>query len=140
MTVWFLTQEQKDKYKKTYESYINKNFNKLFISEVISDFNALKKLIDYNISKCNSTDINEVIECVYNNLKRYSKISHCQSLNEVKNFGMWDINYGCITGTICIRENKIELSEFINAYVDNEFEPYEDLHADILQEVLDNLN
>lgn len=142
MAVWVLTKEEKEKYKQKYQSYMEnyKSFDRCFIDKVINDFNALKNTIDYNISKCHSADLNDLIEYVYNGLKRQLIVIHCQTLNEVKNFGFWDIDYGSITGTIYISENKIELSEIVSAYVDNEFEPYEDLHIEVLKEMFDNSN
>ena len=146
MTVYSITKEQKEKYKQTFLGYIKdypNEFTTDFIREVISDFKALKSVIDENILEFNKTslknDFNALIEHVYNKLRHISCAITQQSLNEIKHFGYWDIDYGTITGTIHLDEenNQLELIEYVNGYP-KEFEhPFEDLRIDVLEEVLE---
>lgn len=143
MTVWKLTQKQKEKYKQTYLNYIRdyEEFNYDFIKSVVVDFKTLKLMIDKNVREFKKTglknDLNALIEYIYNKLNRVSLITQQQTLNEVKNFGYWDIDFCDITGTIHIdKENvNLELSECVNGYTKDFSEPFEDLHADILEEI-----
>ena len=79
MTVYSITKEQKEKYKQTFLGYIKdypNEFTTDFIREVISDFNALKSVIDESILEFNKTstksDFNALIEHVYDKLKHNS--------------------------------------------------------------------
>ena len=144
MTVWKLTEQQKEKYKNTYLNYIKDyedEFTYDFIREVISDFKTLKKIIDVFVSehkeKRPTSDLNDLIEYVYNKLNHIVSITQQQSLNEVKNFGHWDIDFNTITGTIHIDETSIDLglSEFVNGYPNEMCDAFEDLHVDVLEEI-----
>ena len=141
--MWKLTQKQKEKYKQTYLNYMKdyKEFNYDFIKSVVVDFKTLKLMIDKNVQEFKKTglknDLNALIEHVYNKLNRVSLITQQQTLNEVKNFGYWDIDFCDITGTIHVDEKNVnlELSEYVNGYTKDFSEPFEDLHADILEEI-----
>lgn len=144
MTVWKLTQEQKEKYKKIYNNYIEEyaeEFTYDFIDEVVKNFNELKLTINQYVTdfkkKSDKYEINDLIDYVYSNLNRTLAVTQQQSLQEVKTFGHWDLDYYTITGTIHIdTENKIlELSEFVNGYPNEMSDPFEDLHVDILNEL-----
>lgn len=145
MTVWKLTQEQKEKYKNTYIGYIKDyadEFTYDFIKEVVIDFKTLKLMIDQHVSefkkKRHTYEMNDLIEYVYDKLNRVTLITQQQSLNEVKNFGHWDIDFCTITGTIYIdidNNKSLELSEFVNGYTKDFSDPFEDLHVDVLEEI-----
>lgn len=146
MTVYSITKEQKEKYKQTFLGYIKdypNEFTTDFVREVISDFKALKSAIDESILEFNKTrlenDFKDLIEHVYNKLISMPSIINQQSLNEIKLFGHWDIDYGVITGTIHLDEetNQLELIEYINGYPKEYEYPFEDLRVDVLEEVLE---
>lgn len=146
MTVYSITKEQKEKYKQTFLGYIKdypNEFTTDFIREVISDFKTLKSVIDESILEFNKTslknDFNALIEHVYDRLRHISCAITQQSLNEIKYFGAWDVDYGTITGTIHLDEetNQLELIEYINGYPKEYEYPFEDLRVDVLEEVLE---
>ena len=146
MTVYSITKEQKEKYKQTFLGYIKdypNEFTTDFIREVISDFKTLKSVIDESILEfnklCPKGDFKDLIEHVYDRLRHTSCAITQQSLNEIKYFGAWDIDYDTITGTIHLDEetNQLELIEYVNGYP-KEFEyPFEDLRVDVLEEILE---
>lgn len=146
MTVYSITKEQKEKYKQTFLGYIKdypNEFTTDFVREVISDFKALKSAIDESILEFNKTslknDFKDLTEHVYNKLISMPSIINQQSLNEIKYFGAWDIDYGTITGTIHLDEetNQLELIEYVNGYPKECEYPFEDLRVDVLEEVLE---
>lgn len=145
MTVYSITKEQKEKYKQTFLGYIKEYPNEFtidFIREVINDFKTLKTVIEESISEFNKTslknDFKALTEHVYNKLRHLSCVVHQQTLNEVQTFGVWDIDYGVITGTIHLDEtcNQLELIEYVNGYPQEYDYPFEDLRVDVLEEVL----
>lgn len=142
--MWELTQKQKEKYKQTFLGYIKDYPNEFtidFIREVISDFKTLKSVIDESILEFNKTslkkDYKSLIEYVYNKLTHLSCVIHQQTLNEVQTFGVWDIDYGTITGTIHLDEvnKQLELIEYVNGYPKEYEYPFEDLRIDVLEEI-----
>lgn len=139
-----ICKELQTKQLKNYQQWFDNKevgFNRLNIEHWLFDYGTFKDFLNGVVEKYQHLNTFETfLEQVYKTINKLSNVTSNQTLNEVVNFGYWDINFGSICATISIdKENFIiKLSDYYNGYAKENgtelSEPFEDLEYNTLEQ------
>lgn len=121
-------------------------FDKLNIEHWLFDYGTFRDFFYSVVERyqhLNTVETFEIfLEEVYKTVNKLSNITSNQTLNEVKNFGYWDINFGSICVTISNYNNILVVSDYYNGYAKQDgielSEPFEDLEYNTLEQFYTN--
>lgn len=119
-------EQQFNKHKEEMQQWIDKEGLEIAdIKQFVKDYDEIKQIIDEYATKYNND-----VATVYKELDKVAGVTMQQPVNEVINFGFWDIDYNSLTITINI-DNGIVLSNYFNGFDAKCSDPWEDIEIDV---------
>lgn len=144
-----ITEHQKQSLLKSYTQWADNQEQGFDLDNINRWLRDYKGFVDYfyeTFDKYNQfyaekteDNFNSFLENVYNAVNTQKKTTSNQTLDELKNYGYWDINAGSLTVTICLDRKNFDMrvSDYFNGYAkigrEELFEPFEDMEYTTLK-------